>query len=400
MRPQAVHNHELLIIPAVTGVNVSPSTVRMDVKFHTGNIKLQHYWGGPMRVVMLEGETNQLFSGGALYERSDIPYEVAFSTVDDLPSHLAGADVLLTNADLHHLLPLPHQAQQQNIPCVSIYEYTLETRLQINMVAKESLLRRLKGALWNLRMEPVRRASLRASTGVQFNGTPASDNYGAITSNSIVFFDTRLSETNQGTIEEMTNRAERINAGAPLQIAFSGRFEPMKGSDQLIPMAAALKNAQCNAHLHLFGEGSLDEQMREEVATLDLHDYVTFHGSIRFEDELVPFLRQNIDLFTCPHPQSDPSCTYLETFGCGIPIIGTQNDAFAGLMRRADAGWLVPLGKPNAMAERVIALDQDRSAIHPKAAAALAFARDNSFEKTMARRADHLQSILAVNASP
>ena len=43
-------------------------------------------------------------------------------------------------------------------------------------------------------------------------------------------------------------------------------------------------------------------------------------GVVDFETELVPFTRQNADIFLGCHRQSDPSCTYLEAMGCGVAV--------------------------------------------------------------------------------
>jgi glycosyltransferase involved in cell wall biosynthesis len=120
-------------------------------------------------------------------------------------------------------------------------------------------------------------------------------------------------------------------------------------------------------------------------------------GVLDFRTELAPLVRDEVDLFVCPHVQGDPSCTYLETFACGVPMVGYDNEAFGGLMTYVDAGWRVPLGDPEAMASAILALDRDRAAIVAKARAARDFAREHTFEATCRRRMEHLRSCMTVS---
>jgi glycosyltransferase involved in cell wall biosynthesis len=109
-----------------------------------------------------------------------------------------------------------------------------------------------------------------------------------------------------------------------------------------------------------------------------------------FETELVPFVKEWADVFVCPHRQGDPSCTYLETLGCGVPIVGYANEAFAGLVQHSQAGWLVPLDQPRRLASTIAELAADRAAIAAASARALDFGRRHRFETTFAARTQHL----------
>ena len=90
------------------------------------------------------------------------------------------------------------------------------------------------------------------------------------------------------------------------------------------------------------------------------------------------------------HRQSDPSCTYLETLSCGIPIVGYDNRALGGLLRAADVGESVPIDDIDGVVDALTRLDADRSAVARMSRAALAFARGHAFEDTFQRRVDHL----------
>ena len=68
-----------------------------------------------------------------------------------------------------------------------------------------------------------------------------------------------------------------------------------------------------------------------------LSDRVRLHGPVPFETRLVPLSRQTADVFVSCHVQSDPSCTYLEAMGCGLPVVGFANRMLAALVAAAVA---------------------------------------------------------------
>jgi glycosyltransferase involved in cell wall biosynthesis len=171
----------------------------------------------------------------------------------------------------------------------------------------------------------------------------------------------------------------------------------MKGADHLVPIAERLVARGIDFRFDVFGVGSLGEAMREAASRAGLAGRLTVQGPLDFDTELVPRMTSDIDLFVCCHRQSDPSCTYMETLGCGVPIVGYRNRAIEGIIDVADVGWLVPMDDLDAMVNTMVALDSCRQAIITKARTAIAFAADHSFESTFARRVAHLQAVALRN---
>ena len=129
---------------------------------------------------------------------------------------------------------------------------------------------------------------------------------------------------------------------------------------------------------------------------LQLGDRVTLHGPVPFDTALVPALIERTDLFLCCHRQADPSCTYMETLSCGVPIVGYDNAAFAGVLALAPIGRSVPMDRPRAAADAIAALDGDRATLATMMATAATVGRDHGFEKVFASRIAHLRTIAAV----
>src|SRR6185437_9992877 len=107
-------------------------------------------------------------------------------------------------------------------------------------------------------------------------------------------------------------------------------------------------------------------------------------GNMDFRTELVPFVTDQVDLFVCCHRQGDPSCTYLETMSCGVPIAGYDNEAFRGVAAHSDSGWLSPLNRPDLLAARIAGIARNPAELAVHSQRALGFARRHTFERTFA----------------
>ena len=122
-------------------------------------------------------------------------------------------------------------------------------------------------------------------------------------------------------------------------------------------------------------------------------DVVRLHGPVDFDEVLMPTLKERADVFVCCHRQGDPSCTYAETLGCGVPIAGFGNEALAALVEAHDIGWSVAMGDIAGLAACRPAgggPGRDRS----KSFAAMRFAQKNHFESVVDLRMRHCASAL------
>ena len=151
------------------------------------------------------------------------------------------------------------------------------------------------------------------------------------TPNTMLYLDNRMKPDMFATEAEMAARERHLRGGGPLRLINSGRLEPMKGSQDLIPVAVALRARGVAFTLDIYGAGSLEDRIRQEIDARNLGDLVTLHAPVDFETELVPLSRTSADLFLSCHHQSDPSCTYLEAMGCGLALVGYDNQMLAGL---------------------------------------------------------------------
>ena len=150
----------------------------------------------------------------------------------------------------------------------------------------------------------------------------------------------------------------------------------------------------------LYGTGPLERKISQEIERLQLGTSMRLAGVLDFTTELVPLTRRQSDLFVCCHRQGDPSCTYLEMMSCGVPIVGYGNDAFRGLVGKSHCGWVVPIDRPDKVAEVIARLNADRTELIEATRQALEFGRKNTFERTFRARIDHLRSCAALSVTP
>ena len=78
---------------------------------------------------------------------------------------------------------------------------------------------------------------------------------------------------------------------------------------------------------------------------------------------------------------------------CGVPIVGYDNEAFAGIVRESGIGWSVPTFDARAMAKQIATLHGDRAALQKAARAGRDFARLHCLEETFSRRTAHLVKV-------
>lgn len=273
---------------------------------------------------------------------------------------------------------------------VYVSEITRKTQRKIIAIEVANPLRRWKRQIQADLAERAKVAAVRASAGLQCNGLPTYDAYRDHSPNAMLFFDTRVRGDMVISEAALTQRLHAMSAGGPLRMVFSGRLTAIKGVEDLPELAHALVQLGVSFSLDIFGGGPLGPALEKAIARYGLEDRVRLRGVLEFESQLVPELKAGADLFICCHPQGDPSCTYLETMACGVPIAGYDNEAHAGLVRHARTGWATPIGDVQALARQIRVLHEDRTQLRKASVRAREFASSHTLEATFDARVNHL----------
>lgn len=380
----------LLVISSAPAEAVG-DRLRLDVKFVEGMRFYAEGWEGAVDCLVPARAGGMPFA--AEFDPAALPFGLRLLAPGERPGaeELARYDVVLCSGDNHAYLDLAGVCARLGVRLYYIIEYILETRLQIIFLdPKPRLHRKLRGALWTLAQERRRRRAFRLAAGLQANGYPAAAAYRRFNSETLLYLDNRIGADLLVTDAEMAARRAHLGTGGRLRLIHSGRLEPMKGAQDLVPVAAGLKRAGVDFELNIFGTGSLEGAIREGLRREGLEDRVTLHGVVDFETRLVPFARAHADVFLSCHRQSDPSCSYLENMGCGLAVAGYANRMWSALCERSGGGWAVPLGDTGALSRRIAGFAAMPEEVIGRCDAARDFARAHLFEAEFRRRLDQL----------
>jgi colanic acid/amylovoran biosynthesis glycosyltransferase len=384
----------LLIIPSVP-VWLQGNTLIFDRKFYDGMALYAEKWPG--KVSCLMSTSTALLPDFGIIKKTDKELPFKCLTIDKTEfigtEHLKGASLVLASGDAYNQLHISELCRQMKIKCVYVIEYIPETRYQIAALSTNNPLIKLRRFFYIWRHEKKRVDAFQLADGLQSNGTPAYYEYNSF-KNNLLYFDTRVDNRHSISLPDLENRLEYLSQGNPLRLAFSGRLIQMKGADHLVTLAKMLKKEALPFSMTIYGTGDLENEMKKSIKEYQLENQVSMPGAVDFYTKLIPDLKKNIDLFISLHRQSDPSCTYLETLSCGVPIVGYNNKAFAGLLDLADIGWGAKLNDLDAIKKFIIHLNKNRLIISQKSRNSLAFSQPHDFERTFNKRVNHLLSIL------
>ncbi|MDO9641369.1 MAG: glycosyltransferase [Pseudotabrizicola sp.] len=375
--------HLLMLAPAPV-ICLPDGRLRLDVKYVEGMRAHQAMWDGTVSAVVWEGAGAVPF--GADYAPGDLGFDLTVLPAG-APVSAVGADLIAAPADMAEALALADGP----VPVVFVVEYTIGTRLRIVTLDRErGFVRKGWSVLWNLSVERKRRAAFRRAAGVQCNGYPAFDAYAGLNGHAMLYLDGRMRAGMMATGPEMAAKAAYRG---PLRLVHSGRMEPMKGAQDLVPVCRALVAAGVEFTLDVFGTGALEAELRAGAGALG--GRLRLHDPVDFETVLVPWMRGNADVFLSCHRQADPSCTYLESLGCGVPVVGYANEMWGRMAAESAAGWAVPLGDRGALVDRIAQLAGDRGAVAAGADAGLRFAQAHGFEAEFSLRMAHFAACLS-----
>jgi colanic acid/amylovoran biosynthesis glycosyltransferase len=390
-------NKNLTILQPLQAKLLPNGQVLLTRKLIEAVVELSNYWDGSITVMMEETQVDNGNIDQKIFNLHELPFNLEVISFDQItPALLQQHKSSLVLAVLgYRQNQIAKVCRLAGLPCIYVSEYTLKTRQQIATVTTSNLIIRLRKILWEHNQEIKQRKAIAMADGLQCNGTPTYEAYKGLNRNPLFFFDTRISEDMLATEAEIEKRTENSSPDKPLRLLFSGRLIKMKGADHLLSVAQELKQMKVNFEMFISGAGDLEKTMHEIIAANQLQNCVKMLGVPDFKTEFFPFVKQNIDLFVCCHRQGDPSCTYIETMSCGVPIVGYANEAFEGISAMSETGWVVPMNQPKLMAKKIAELSQNREAIKSMSFKSLKFAQQHTFENTFKARVEHMQQVIA-----
>lgn len=377
--------HLTVVLPAIPA---DGSRVEISDKTWSGLEAFRERWPGVVSVVgrpVSHDVSGNL--GTRMYDVSDLPWDLRLQEPTDAVATLR-PDVVQVPLHLRHRDLIPR------VPSVVVVENSSRERLRYAMstASRNQMPRMILGAVrqgWSLR------AMARSAAGIACNGWASWAAYRAAGMDHAVapllYFDTRLG---LGRVEQASKRlALPTPSPVPLRLAFSGRMHPAKGAHHAVATSTELDRRGVVHSLTMLGDGP-DLSQLQGVAGPS----VTWRGELAFEPDWVGLVSTSMDLMVLPHTQGDPSGTYLEAAGLGVPVVGFDNAALRG--HELKAGFAVTTGRwtPGSLADVVQQLANDDARRRHLRGAGIDFMRRHAFEPTFDARVDHLLRVAELSA--
>lgn len=376
----------VLVTPPIP---VDGSAVLLTTKTSSGLGAIMDRWPGPVHVVARPAKPTEVGSlGGQWVELNDTPFPIHLgdpvALLESLKADVIQAPLTLTD----------QPAGRTRIPVVIVAENPSRERLRYAMSTgdRRNHPRMVAGAF---RQHFALNAVVRRAQGLACNGWASWDSFrksaGAHRVDPILFFDTRLS--GRHVLEATTLRGSRPVKNEPLtkiRLAFSGRFHAAKGPQHAVQIASLLAGRRIPHSMTLIGSGPLEPELRASAGAT-----VAFVRPLPFAPDWVNYVAHNVDVMVLPHVQGDPSGTYLESAGLGVPIAGFANRALAGHAENIGLGWTVKVGDVPALAQLIIDLSVDARRVAIAGQRGAEFMEQHTMELEFDRRVDHLLRVLA-----
>ena len=387
-------NNTLVIIPSVP-IWIEGDLIVFDRKFYDGMLLYVDEWPGVISCIM-DNASGPLPPFGVVKKTfNQLPFKLTILKKDQKITydHIRDAAIVHAAGDSFKQFHISRICQKNKVKCVYSIEYIPETRYQIVDLETDNPIIKLRRYFFIWNGERKRIAAFKAADGIQANGMAAYNEYNSL-SNCVLYFDSRVDSDTMISNNELEARLAKLTQNQQLRLGFSGRLIRMKGADHLVQLAELLKSKGIDFQMSIFGTGDLEEKMIAEINDLNLNDQVSMLGAVDFYKELLPEIKENIDLYVVLHRQSDPSCTYLETTSCGIPIVGYENKSFVGLLQKADVGWSKRIDDLDGIADDIDYLYKNRELIKEKARNCIEFSRAHDFRSTFKKRVAHLRQFV------
>ena len=135
-------------------------------------------------------------------------------------------------------------------------------------------------------------------------------------------------------------------------IAATGQLIPRKGHRYLLEAMAALARSVPNAVLLVFGQGELEDELREQSETLGLDARVRFQG---FRDDLDDWLGA-VDLLVHPALREGLGVAMLKAQAAGVPVVAFDVAGSREAVADGRTGILVPAKDAQALEHAIARL--------------------------------------------
>ncbi len=291
---------------------------------------------------------------------------------------------------------IPAFARQLNKPYIPVVEYNLRTQIAVTRLPVSGTLRRSVRTVKTVAKFFLHEIKeLRGAASIHCNGYPIYEQTRRINPDCLLYLDSRMGEEMIIDAARHEERLESLQTGRRPRLLYSGRYEMLKGALEVVEVGLELHRRGVDFDLDLYGKGELADEMVRRVEAAGATEKIHINAAIPY-----PTLVQrshDSDLFVICHIQDDPSCTYLETCGSGLPIAGYDNRMWQSFCEAAENGVVTPMGRPSELADAIEKLLGDRTQLAAYARKSRQFAELHCFEREFEKRIDALRAYIPKN---
>jgi glycosyltransferase involved in cell wall biosynthesis len=249
--------------------------------------------------------------------------------------------------------------------------------------------------------DPVRRGQLHLVGAfcslVLFKGRRLVEDFGRQRAVVHSFLDAAFSSDHLLDEEALARKVEALqDPTRPLELGYFGRLVAYKGLDRVLEAMALVRGAgdrgAGSVRLRVIGTGPEEPRLKALTSALGLEDAVQFLGPRPFGPALFRELT-DVELLVAAPLSADTPRSALDALASGIGILAFDVDYYRDLATTSGAIELVPWGSVEALAERIEHLATHRSELVPRVRKAVEFARGNSQEIWLERRAQWTKAL-------
>lgn len=147
-----------------------------------------------------------------------------------------------------------------------------------------------------------------------------------------------------------------------------GRMEQLKHFDELLEVAASLREKHCNFQLILIGGGAEESYLKQLSQQLHLEDYVRITGEIPNANRWL----KGFDIFCMPSVSEGLPNVVMEAAAAGLPIVTWQLPFYEELLTPEETALMAAPGDRAGFEQAVLKLINDQSLREELGAAAQA----------------------------
>lgn len=231
----------------------------------------------------------------------------------------------------------------------------------------------------------------KAALGM-FQGQETFNIFKDVCQESHCVYDVHTTRSDQLSPAQLQAKLDSLDQG-PLRIAYMGRAAEMKGPLDWVRAIHRIREAGVDVEATWLGNGPLFDEMKVLVESLGLSDCIQMPGFVGDHGEVLAAMRRGHLLMFCHKTPESPRCL-VESLVVGTPILGYHSAYPEGLVTPHGGGEFVEIHQWEQLADRIVALAQDRDRlvqlIQSAALSGQRFSEEDVFEHRSSLLRKHL----------